>query len=342
MKKTLSDISEQIGFSTATISRVLNNGENVTENTRKIVLDALAANGYTYKARRKSIESSNADTVLIIAGQITNPITVSYINGIREALRDSGKQVLIALSDYSETAEHESLQYAKSRGFSGIFMLNAMECESLIKLLKTIEIPVILVNRYLRSMDTDVVMVDNYRCGYLATQYLIQHGHRNIAHLAGPESSITCSNRRLGYCSAMENSGLSVPPDGIFYADRTFEGGYAFGQKIARMEPATRFTAVYCTAGLMADGMLEALAANGLRVPEDISVICSDVSFKSHPVQSRLASVEQDPHTMGVAAAMLYLDRIRNPAQPIKRIVYPPVLTEGASVMEINIPSQRM
>lgn len=335
MKKTLSDIAKQIGLSTATISRVIHNEENVTEKTRQMVLEALSANGYTYRARRRSVESRNADTVLIIAGQITNPITVSYIDGIRETLISSGKRVLISLSDYSETVETDSIQYAKSRGFAGIFMLNAMECDNLIKLLKSIDIPVILVNRYLRSMDNDVVMVDNYRCGYVATEYLIQHGHRNIAHLAGPTSSITCTNRTLGYMDAMKNAGLHIPANGIYYADRTFDDGYSFGMKIIEMDPAERFSAVYCTAGLMADGMLEALRINNINVPQDISVICNDVSHKLHPQQIKLTSVEQDPHTMGVAAAMLYLDRLKNPNLPIKHIIYPPILTEQKSVRDI-------
>ena len=336
MKKTLSDISKQIGLSTATISRVIHNEGNVTGHTRQVVLDALAENGYSYKARRRSVESQNADTVLIIAGQLTNPITVAYIAGIREVLIASGKRILISLSDYSETMETDSVVYAKSRGFAGIFMLNAMECETLIAILKSIDIPVILVNRYLRSMDTDVVMVDNYRCGYLATQYLIEHGHARIAHLAGPASSITCSNRALGYRDAMNIAGLCIPADGIFYADRTFDGGFAFGQKIAEMPVEERFTAVYCTAGLMADGMLATLQEHGIRVPHDVSVICSDVTHTAHPQQVKLTTVEQDPHTMGVAAAMLYLDRLKNPSLPIKHIVYPPVLIVKDSVKDLS------
>jgi DNA-binding LacI/PurR family transcriptional regulator len=336
MKKTLSDISKQIGLSTATISRVIHNEGNVTGHTRQVVLDALAENGYSYKARRRSVESQNADTVLIIAGQLTNPITVAYIAGIREVLIASGKRILISLSDYSETVETDSVGYAKSRGFAGIFMLNAMECDTLIAILKSIDIPVILVNRYLRSMDTDVVMVDNYRCGYLATQHLIERGHARIAHLAGPASSITCSNRALGYRDAMNIAGLTIPADGIFYADRTFDGGFAFGQKIAEMPAEERFTAVYCTAGLMADGMLAALQEHGIRVPHDVSVICSDVTHTAHPQQVKLTTVEQDPHTMGVAAAMLYLDRLKNPSLPIKHIVYPPVLIVKDSVKDLS------
>ena len=80
----------------------------------------------------------------------------------------------------------------------------------LISLLQDYPLPVVLVNRYLKALDLDVVTVDNYRCGYLATTYLQQKGHTKIAHIAGPESSITCQNRCRGYMDAMRDADLPV------------------------------------------------------------------------------------------------------------------------------------
>lgn len=331
MKKTLADISKQIGISTATISRVINNEGNVTQKTRNLVEQALKENNYQYRARRKSVERRNSDTVLIIAGHLQNPVTVAYIDGIRTTLDAFGKRAFVSLTDYSETKEHEYLAYAKANGFAGIFMLNALECDELIKQLKEIDAPVIFVNRYLRAMDTDIVTVDNYRSGYVATDYLIKKGHTRIAHLAGPQSSITCYNRMLGYCDAMRSAGLEIPPEGIFYADRDYDSGFRFGEMIADMPQKDRYSAVFCTAGLMAEGMVDALDNKGIKVPDDISLVCSDESQKKR-TSLRITSVEQDPQMMGRAAAELFIERLRHPSAPPKRIVYPPVLIEHASV----------
>ncbi len=335
MGKTLSDIAKQIGVSTATISRVINNESHITPETRQLVEEALKANNYKRRPRRKSVASKNANTVLIIAGQITNPITVAYIDGIQEALQPHEKRIFISLTDYSETTEIDYLKYARDNGFAGIFLLNVMECDELIRLLGTINVPVILVNRNLRSMDIDIVMVDNYRYGYMATQYLIQHGHKNIAHLAGPKSSITCYNRTRGYIDAMELAGLPISSSSIFYGDRHYKSGYEFGKVISAMDEKDRFTGVFCTTGLMATGMIDALCSKGIRIPEDISVICNDDPGKTISQEVEITTVENDPHVMGVAAAELFLERLKAPKKPPKRIIYPPELTERNSVRSL-------
>ncbi|MDD2231690.1 MAG: LacI family DNA-binding transcriptional regulator [Sphaerochaetaceae bacterium] len=335
MRITLADISKQIGVSTATISRVINNEKNVTQETKKTVEEALKACNYQYRPRSKTAETRNTDAILIIAGQITNPITISYIDGIREVLTPLSKKIFISISDYSGQAEMNYLQYAKDNGFAGVFMLNVIENDKLIKLLQSMSAPVILVNRYLRSMDVDVVTIDNYRCGYMATQYLIEHGHKRIAHIAGPQNSITCQNRTLGYMDAMESAGIPVTKDSIYYGDRTYNSGFEIGTRIAKLPADKRCTGFFSTSGLMADGFIDALTNNGIKVPDDISVICNDDSSRESRGKAKVTCVEPDQHKMGVAAAELFLDKLKTPNSSPKRITYPPILSEHGSVKTI-------
>lgn len=334
---TLTELSKKIGVSTATISRVINNENNVSEETKKLVEDAIKAHDYQYKQRKRTGICKNADTVLIIAGQVTNPITLQYIDGIRETLEPEKKMVFIAVSDYSEGKELEYLRYAKETGIAGIFMLNIMESDQMVRLLKSLAVPVILVNRYLRSMDTDLVTIDNYRCGYMSTRYLIDQGHRHIANLAGPvNTSITCQNRTQGYLDAMHGAGLPVGDDSIFYGDRSYQSGYGFGEKVAHMKPEERFTGIYCISGKMADGLADALKANGLSIPDDISLICNDDSNREYVRKEKITCVEPNHHSIGVAAGELFLDRMKNPDASPKRIVYPPVLSDYGSVRKLD------
>lgn len=336
MRITLADVSKQIGISTATISRVINNEKNVTEETRKKVEEALKACNYQYRPRSKTSETRNNDTILIIAGQISNPITVSYIDGIREVLAPMAKKIFISISDYSEQAEINSLQYAKDNGFAGVFMLNVIENDQLIKLLRSMTSPVILVNRYLRSMDIDVVTIDNYRCGYMATRYLIDHGHRKIAHIAGPQNSITCQNRTLGFQDSMETAGLPIGKESIYFGDRTYNSGYEIGAKIAKLPPDKRCTGFFSTSGLMADGFIDGLESNGIKVPDDISVICNDDSSRENRGRAKVTCVEPDHHNMGSAAAELFLEKLKTPNCLPKRITYPPILSEHGSVKKLD------
>ena len=181
MGKTLADIAREIGVSVATVSRVLNNEGNVSPETRERVMAALEGLPERPRSRRRSVAMKNTDTVMIIAGQLTNPITLGYIDGLRQALAEEGIRCVISLSDYDSRTECSYIEYALANSYTGICLLNVVESEPLVRLLESTKIPVVLVNRYLRALDTDVVMVDNYRCGYMATQYLVQRGHRLIA-----------------------------------------------------------------------------------------------------------------------------------------------------------------
>ena len=330
MGKTLLEISKEINVSTATISRVLNGEDCVSAETRERVLSAVNESGYQKRARRRSVDIRNNGTVLIIVGQLHNPITLGFIDGIRNRLSKENMRTVISLSDYNTETETDALKYASNSGFSGIFMLNAIESKPLIELVRGNKTPIVFVNRYLHSVDTDVVAVDNYRCGYLATEYLIKRGHTSIAHIAGPSTSVTCRDRTKGYIDAMNEYGLN---NSIFYGDRHYKSGSEFGTKILNMSASKRFTAVFSTTGLMAAGMADVLRAHGLRIPDDISVICNDDYSRDYmPCSIDFTTFEQDPIHMGITAAELLLDRIRFPDKAPKKMIFPPILKEYNSV----------
>lgn len=334
MGKTLLEISKEIGVSTATISRVLTGEDCVSPETRDRVLRAVEESGYKKRPRRRSSELRNNGTVLVIAGQLHNPITLGFIDGIRQRLAQEGMRTLVTLSDYDTLTECDTLRYASKNGFSGIFLLNAIESRKLVDLVSEIKTPMIFVNRFLHTVDTDVVTVDNYRCGYLATEYLIERGHRRIAHIAGPSTSVTCRDRTQGYIDAMREHGIKIDKSYIFYGDRRYKSGCEFGAQIISMAPEKRFTAVFSTTGLMAAGMVDSLRGYGIRVPNDISVVCNDDYSRDYmPCPIDFTTFEQDPIQMGNTAAELLLERIASPDGAPKRMVFPPVLTEHNSVI---------
>lgn len=333
MSLTMAELSAKTGISTATISRVLNGDKRVSPEMRERVMAALAESGYEKRPRRSSASSRNDRTVMIIVAQLHNPITLGFIDGIRRRLARAGMKTVITLSDYSSETECEMLAYAERSGFSGIFMLNAVECPRLISLLDSASAPVIFVNRYPRSRDSDVIAVDNYRSGYLATKYLIDRGHRAIAHIAGPRTSMTCRDRQRGFEDAMRTAGLPLDAGNIFYGDRSYKSGCECGEKIGKMPQNERFTAVFSATGVMAAGMIDRLRALGIRVPEDVSVICNDDYSRDYmPCPIDLTTYEQDPEVMGETAAELMLERAAAPDMPPRRIVFPPVLIERNSV----------
>ncbi len=334
---TISELAKKIGLSTATISRVINNDENVSEETRKKVLDALRGENASIRTRKKSASPKNDSAILIVAGDIKNPVVVKYIDGICDTLEPTGKTILISESHYLEKRELSIMRYAQKARFSGVFMLNIMENPEIVSILEDMDTPVILVNRYLKTYDTDVVTTDNYRCGYMSTKYLIDRGHTNIANLSGSiETSITCHNRTQGFIDAMICSGLRIKSNSIYNGDLSYKSGFDFGLSVAQMPKEERFTAIYSITGRMADGCVDALKSKGLIIPDDISIICNDGVNLEYVLKEKLTCIEADHHAIGIAAAELYLERLKsNKGSVPRQIKYPPVFTDRGSVRRI-------
>jgi LacI family transcriptional regulator len=330
--KTLADIASELGLSTATVSRALHGDPSVAPETAKRVLRA--TDGRNLRSRRPSAQIRGGNTALIVAANLSNPITLGFIDGLRGSLSDLGIKSLVTLTDYDGSRECEALGYAAANGMTAVFLLNAIESPRLIEMIGRCGIPVVLINRYLEKRETDLVMIDNYRCGFLAADYLIKRGHRNIAHIAGPETSVTCRDRTRGFLDAMDKAGL----DGkihLFFGDRTFDAGAAFAAKWLSLPEKKRPTALFSTTGLMAAGAVTALRREGVRVPEQMSVIINDDYSKSYnPSPIDFTCYGRDPVAMGRTAALLLSERLADPSAPPKRIILPPVLTEYNSVLK--------
>jgi DNA-binding LacI/PurR family transcriptional regulator len=316
---------------------VLNNSGYVKPETRALVAKALQQNDYQHSPRRRSVPHEISEIILVITGDITSSVYTSHIEGITREAEKTGKRVFIVNSDYSPEKEEDSLRFACRNNFAGVIMLNAIETPGLVQSLRSSPCPVVMVNRYLRSMDTDVVCIDNFRSGYMATEYLISHGHKRIAHLGGPKNSITCQERLRGYNDVMHVAGLPIPAGGIYYGDLQYESGLTFGRQICMMKKEDRFTAVYSANDIMASGLIDALFEGGFNVPNDVSVTCSDNTKNAVKSRVKLTTVDHDPVQMGISAVRLLMSRIENPNAKVEKIVYAPTLTKRSSVKSISL-----
>lgn len=324
MRISLKEIAKELNVSPATVSRALNNTGYVREETRRRIISTLIERGYT----KLPADACEQRSVLILNGDINSQVYISYINGISQVLTACGYTVLVGYSSYCAKQDEKNFLFAQSSRFSGVIMLSAIETPSLVETLRKTEMPVVLVNRYLQTLETDSVCVDDYRAGYMATERLIKAGHRRIAHLTGPADSITCNNRRLGYEAAMAASGLSVSQEFIFQGDCRYESGFRCGKQLADLT----FTAVFSANDIMAVGIADALAKSSVRVPEDVSIICADNSPDAVTGRIHLTSVSYDPISIGKAAANMLLARIADSSLPKQRIIYAPTIWERDSI----------
>lgn len=332
MKVTLRQISEKTGISCSTLSRVLTGNGYVKHETRDAVEKALEENGYKYTPSKKKAASVFKKIVLIICGDITNNVYTSYITGLNSVFEPNGIKTLICNSDYNTESEEEYLTYASNSGFAGVVMLNAVETPSLLRILQSIKCPIVFINRYLRSMNVNIISVDTYRGGYIATEYLIRNGHRNIAHLCGPENSTSVQNKQLGYNDAMKAAGLEPSKCTSFKGDLHYKSGYIFGKQLIRNnDPAT---AVFSDNATMASGLIDAFYDSGRSIPRNLSVVCADELPDTITGKVQLTTVSCDLKKLGSVAARRMIEIINTGDSTKQSNIFPPVLTVRESVAQ--------
>jgi DNA-binding LacI/PurR family transcriptional regulator len=333
-KITIVDVARTAGVSVATVSRYLTKRGHVNVETAQIISDVIQATGYEHIRRKSSSNSQESKNVMIICGDISSQVYVQYIRGIQHSIGFIQYKVLIVDSQYDNKQEEEYLRYAIDQQFCGVVMLNVIESTTIVELIKSANIPIIFLNRYIKTLNMDVISMDNYRCGYIATQFLINAGHTAILHLGGPKNSISCRNRLHGYIDCMEDNNLPIDKKNLFYGDLQVQSGTDFADFITKQN--TPVTAVYSANDIMARGMIDALVAKGINVPDDISIVCTDNTPAAVDGKVKLTCVSYDTFQMGVATGELLLERIKNPLSTKKKIMYCPDLIERDSVKNLK------
>lgn len=330
MKVTIKDIARRSGHSWSTVSRVINDSPSVSETTRAEVKAIIEEMGFRPNNVARGLVTGRMNIVACIIGDRLNPFYAGLFSSAEDVLNQAGYLAVLCYTNYDPDKEEKYLEAADENNFAGVIMVTAPETQKLVENLTSIQCPVVLANRYLVTVPTDVVLVDNYYGGYIATRHLIEKGHRRIAHLAGPENSTASCDRLRGYRQAMCGAGLPVREEDITRANLLEPEGYRYGRDL--LEYPRDLTAVFCANDMLASGIVRAYAERERKIPDELSI----VGFDDSPVATcgpvRLTTVRQDPEQMGKATAEMVLNRIANRKAPYRRIVFTPELVVRDSV----------
>ena len=225
---------------------------------------------------------------------------------------------------------------SEEHGFAGVIMLTVESSPGMIALLRNYTLPVVLVNRFIRSLDMDVVSIDNYRGGYMAASYLLEHGHRCVAYLAGKRESTAQQDRLRGFTDAMADAGISFRQQNVFWGDNTRDSGRDFAGSFFGDHAKGKYTAVFAANNPMAVGALTRLLELGGSVPLEISMICFDDVTPARDGSIKLTTISYDPYLMGTTAVDSLMKRIEKPHQEKIKSTFSPHVTVRDSVKDIS------
>lgn len=203
---TIKDIAKALGLSTSTVSRALRGGYEISEETKRIVLEYAEKINYRPNPIALSLKERRSHSIGVIVCEIANNFFSQVINGIESVAYKSGYHVIITQSNESYEREALNVNHLASRSVDGLLISLSTETSdiSYLKALHDKGLPIVLFDRISEEIKTHKVITDNFHGAFEATEYLINRGHKKIAHFTSAAHLSITRERLMGYRAALE------------------------------------------------------------------------------------------------------------------------------------------
>lgn len=319
---TIADVARRAGVSPVTVSRVLNGTARVHPATRDAVERVIAELGYVPNVVARGLRSRRTGTLGLILPDIGNPLWTAVARGVEDAARSHGYAVFLGNTDENPTRQERYLQMMLGQRVEGLIIVpceaDARDCISL----QERGIPVVAVERVFQGWDTDAVTTDVAAGARALVHHLVALGRTRIAVLSGPVALSSADDCVAGYCLALQELGLPRDPKMIRRGELRAVSGVHMTDQL--LDEASPLDAILAMNSALALGALDALQRRGLRVPEDIALVCFDdlgVLSISFPFMTVVA---QPGYEMGSNAAQLLFSRLHSTQfLPPRHVVLP-------------------
>lgn len=337
MPVTLQIIADQTGLSVTTVSRILNNKSQkyrISDRAKLLVLETARQLNYRPNQVARSLRLKKTQTIGLIVPDISNPFFAHVTRNIQKNVFNNGYSLIVCNTDEDINNEKEQLELLRRKNVDGfIIMAVGIEYEHIIDLQRD-NIPFVLLDRCFEEVNTNSVVVDNFDGAFLATEHLIQNGHRRIAIIQGLVNTYTNSVRVEGYRYALKKYNIPIEESLIVGNDFREENGYIETKLLLNMDQPP--TAIFTTSDLITLGAYKTIHEENLSIPDDISIIAfDDIDFAKY-LQAPLTVIRQPENMMGEAAVKLLFEDINNSSSNHKkRIVLKPELIIRDSVLKL-------
>lgn len=295
----------QVSISTASL--VINNKGGVSDELRKRVWEAVEALGFRPNAIARGLKTKESLVLGLIIPDIANPFFPLIVRGVEDAAAAHGYTVILGNTDGEVLKEQQYLDHFVERRVDGLILIPASNCEEMLSFYQELELPKVIIDRPIEGLDVPIVMTDNVRGAYMATNHLLNRGRRRILFISGPRDLGASVDRRVGYLQALREFGIT--DEWIRYGEFSFQSG----REIASTAYTNlSFDGLFCANDLIALGAIQSLIARGVKIPQQVEVVGYDNIFFAEFSSPSLTTIEQPAYKMGTEAVKVILDGIRN------------------------------
>jgi LacI family transcriptional regulator, repressor for deo operon, udp, cdd, tsx, nupC, and nupG len=307
---SIKDIARAAGVSHSTVSRALGDSSLVSAETKAHIQRLAHDMGYSPDAQARSLVMGRTRTIGVVVTTIADPFIAEIVQAIESTAHDHGYTVILVSSNAEPDREIKAVEMLRSKRVDGVIVTSSRVGALYHDHLERLGVPVVLINSHSRHSGpyTFAVNVDNRHGGWLATEHLIQLGHRRIAYLAGPADHSDDMDRLVGYCQALAKAGIPFDPALVAPGTGRGDAGERALPLFMALQPPP--TAVFCYNDVTAIGLMHAARQAGLSVPGDLAVVgFDDIPFALY-IYPSLTTIAQPKPEMGRSAVDMVLSLV--------------------------------
>jgi len=337
-KSTIKTIAAHVGVSVTTVSRVMTGQATdyrISKGTEIAIRGAAEKLDYAPNQLARGLRNRQTYTIGLVIPDIANPFFSSIAKVVEMEARKAGYSIILCDSQESTNIEIDALRLLQTRNVDGLIISSVGQDGKHLERLAQQGIPMVVVDRSFPNLKCPSVSSDNYQGALDAVSYLIENGHRMIACIQGLRHTSPNEDRVRGYRDAHQRHHLAVN-ESLIVGDSFGENNGYIETKIL-LKRANRPTAIFAVSNLISLGVLRAVAEEGLKIRDDVSVISFDDQPYSNYLATPMTTVAQQNYEIGKIACKLLFEQIRFKKPPdAKSFVVPTKLIVRQSVKKIG------
>lgn len=329
---TIKDIARELGISPSTVSRALKDHPDISQETKRLVNELAAKYNYKPNIIALSLRSQRSNVIGVVIPELVHFFFSSVISGIEEVANSHGYSVMISQSGEDFNREVATCDVFLNSIIDGLIVSVSKETNdySHFKRFEDEGIPIVFFDRIIEEIHSDRVIIDDFDGAYQATEHLIIQGRRKIVHFSGPQNRLIGQNRLNGYLKAMRDNGVVIDEKLIIHCD-TFQSALVETQKL--IDSGVKFDSIFTVNDFTAAGVIKILTRNGIKIPQDVSVVGFGDDQTSMMVEPTLTTVSQPGYEMGKKAMEQLIRRITQTKQdpPVTEILKTQLIVRESS-----------
>nr|MBC7243888.1 LacI family DNA-binding transcriptional regulator [Chloroflexota bacterium] len=306
MGVSIKEVAKAAGVSHSTVSRALRDSPLVNDETKRRIRRLAEEMGYVPSGVARGLVTQSTRTIGLVVTTIADPFVAEIVRGVEELALDHGYSVFLCNSNAQPQREVAVVRLLHENRVDGVIVTSSRVGDLYLPLLEEMKVPVVLINNQRAGRYVWSVATDNVHGGCLATEYLIELGHRRIGYIGGSPEVSSNRDRLHGYRQALKSHRIRYDPRLVTSGNGRMEGGQTGVQSLLSLPQPP--TAIFCYNDMTAIGALRALKEARVHVPQDMSVIGFDDIALAAYVDPSLTTVAQPKHEMGQLAMRMLLE----------------------------------